>query len=84
VKNDIHTYPPGTKLAFDVNISDRTMGRYARDGCVIVFVAKDGQPDEEWIWQAYEAGAEVVLSYDLDIPNLIEKENLLGMKWREP
>lgn len=83
-KNDIHSFKPGTRLAFDENISDRTIGRYARDGCIIVFVAKKGQPDEEWLWQAYEAGADVVFSYDLDIPNILEKEKINDMRWREP
>ncbi len=81
--SQIHSYPDGTMIAFDENISDKTMGAYARSGCIIVYVAKEAEPDEQWVDKAIANGAEVIISHDLDIPNYLQK---LGsnIEWREP
>ena len=73
--------PLGSRLAFDVNVSDKAIGQYARAGHVVVCCAKAGESDESFLERAYVAGATDVFSQDADIGNIIEKENYSGMKW---
>lgn len=70
------------RLAFDVNVSCRAIGRFAREGHIIVCCCKEGESDEDFLARAWEAGADVVFSQDADIGNIIEKEKYDGMKWR--
>lgn len=74
-------FAPGTRLACDVNIPNKVVGMYARMGCVIVYVAKVGEPDEEWVDNAYKAGAEVIIGQDADLGILIQQNNYEGMRW---
>lgn len=64
------------RLAFDQNVSNKELGRIARLGYEIVYVAGDGESDEEWLRKAIDLGAERVYSSDLDIPNLLDKWGL--------
>lgn len=79
----IHIFKQGTKVAFDENIGNPTIGKYARSGCIVVYVAPHGAEDEVWVEEAWTRGAEVIISRDLDIGNIIDKENY-DMKWVEP
>lgn len=79
----IHTFPLGTRLAFDENIADRTIGAYARSGCIVVYVSPHGTADEVWMEEAWARGAEVCISKDADIGNIIQKENY-DMRWEIP
>lgn len=69
-------------VAFDENYSDKFMGKVARDGNPVVYVAPQGSPDEMWIMEAYYRGAEVIYSKDLDVPNFIEQKSL-PIEWRQ-
>lgn len=80
----LHDFPPGTRLAFDENIGDKTIGQYARSGCVIVYVAPKGAADEDWVAEAYSRGAQFALSWDLDVGNIIDRNEYSGIEWREP
>ena len=84
MKPGIHHFVSGTRLAFDENISNRVIGEYARSGCIIVYVSPKGTSDDVWVAEAYSRGAEVILSWDLDVGNIIDKENYSGVQWREP
>lgn len=74
--------PMGTKVAFDVTYSDKTIGAYSRHGHHVVCVARPGETDESWVGRAMEAGAEIVFSEDSDVGNILERENWFFMKWR--
>lgn len=79
----LHTIEPGTRMAFDENIGDKEIGQYARAGAVIVYVSPAGTDDETWLQDAWAAGADVVVSNDSDIGNIIQKENY-DMTWKLP
>lgn len=74
-------FPPGTRLACDVNIANKVVGMYARAGCIIVYVAKENEPDEVWVEKAYRLGAQVIIGQDADLGILIDKNNYDGMRW---
>ena len=59
------------KLALDNQISKVTVERLSSH-YEIILMAGD-RPDEEWVEDAYFEGANVFISPDLDIPNLLEK-----------
>lgn len=61
------------KLALDVNISNRDIGELAREGYVIVCVAKRGEEDQLWLERALAEDVDVIISQDLDIPNLLDR-----------
>jgi hypothetical protein len=84
MRPELQKYPSGTRLAFDENIGDKVIGSYARSGCVIVYVAPKGSRDEDWVEEAHARGAQVVLSWDLDIGNIIDRNQYDGVQWREP
>lgn len=66
-------FPMGTRVAFDVHYSSKQIGDYARHGHIVVCVARNGEPDDEWLDRAYERGAEVVFSQDTDAGIIIDK-----------
>lgn len=61
------------RIACDVNISNRDIGELARDGFVIVCVAAPGEDDESWLERALGQDVDVIISQDLDIPNLLDR-----------
>ncbi len=73
--------PPGSKLAFDVNVSNKDIGQYARAGYVIVCCCEPSESDESFLDRAWVAGATHVFSQDADIGNIIQKENY-DMIWK--
>lgn len=73
----------GTRVACDVNVGDRDIGRMTRRGLVVVCVAKQGEADEDFLWRAYGAGAQVVFSQDADIGNIIDRNGWNDIQWKE-
>lgn len=63
------------KIAYDVGVHDREIGRVTRLGHEVVCVAKQAEADEIWIERAMDNGAEIIFSDDLDIPNYLDKNN---------
>lgn len=72
--NRTQELPVKSYLAFDVNISNKEIGRYAREGHIIVCCCKEAETDEAFLERAFEAGADYILSQDADIGIIIEKE----------
>lgn len=70
-------------VAVDVNISNYIIGTLARSGDMIVCVAKISEPDEKWLDRALARGAEVIISQDLDIPNLLDHWDEGKVRWFE-
>lgn len=66
----------GMRIAVDVNISNRDIGDLARYGHAIVCVAGHGEEDWRWLERALERDVDVVISQDLDIPNLLDQWNV--------
>jgi hypothetical protein len=66
--------PELSRLAFDVNVSNKVIGQYARQGYWIVCCCNEGETDESFLSRAYSAGATHVFSQDADIGIIIEKE----------
>lgn len=61
------------RLAVDVNVSNREIGELAREGDQIVCVARKSEYDQDWIERALERDADVIISQDLDVPNLLDR-----------
>lgn len=70
-------------VALDENYSDKFIGSLSRAGYNVVYVAKHGQPDEEWLDQALKSGASIVYSKDLDIPLYLERWGFDDVIWIE-
>lgn len=77
---NLHDIPENSRLAFDVNVANKVIGQYARQGHTIVCCAKEGETDESFLDRAFVAGATHVFSQDADIAIIIEKENY-DMRW---
>lgn len=82
VSSRIHEFTPGTRLAFDVNVSNAEIGAYVRNGCIGVLCAQKSESDESWVHRAFMADCDVCLSQDADVGNIIEKEGYEGMRWK--
>lgn len=78
---DLRVFPQGSKLAFDVNVSDRLIGRYARAGNIVVACALPAETDESFVGRAFAAGATHIFSQDADIGLIIDKEGYDGVVW---
>ncbi len=61
------------RLAFDVQVSDKEIGRLARLGHVIVCVARPSETDESWVARAISLGAERIYSDDHDIGDILQR-----------
>lgn len=51
------------------------MKAFEKHGFEVVVYAED-RMDEDWVFDAIGAGAEVIVSPDLDIPNMLDKYNV--------
>ena len=71
------------KVALDVNVSNYVIGQIARLGDEIVCVAQSSESDHDWVGRAVDKGAEVIVSQDLDVPNLLDKWRVEGVLWFE-
>lgn len=60
------------KIAVDVNVSNREIGELARLGDIIVCVAMKKEDDREWLERALARDADIIISQDLDVPNLLD------------
>jgi len=78
--NVSHEFPKGSRLAFDVNVSNKIIGQYAREGHIVVCCCEQAESDESFLDRAFVAGATHVFSQDADIGIIIEKEGY-DMKW---
>lgn len=71
------------RIAVDVNVSNVEIGKLSREGDMVVCVAMDKEEDSSWLSRAIENRADVVISRDLDIPNLLDRWNVLNVLWFE-
>ena len=71
------------RVALDVNISNFQIGTLARNGDLVVCVAKASESDEVWLTRALDRDADIVISQDLDVPNLLDKWRVDGVLWFE-
>lgn len=49
-------------------------------GYVVVYVAKEGQPDEFWVREAVDRGVDVIVSPDSDVVTLTQDTNIVVVK----
>ena len=68
------------KVAIDESIGTALSRKIAARGYDIVCRAGHAETDESWMKRALEEGALFIISPDLDIPSMIERENL-PMVW---
>jgi predicted nuclease of predicted toxin-antitoxin system len=61
------------KIAVDTTISIKTQDALEKTGFEVVCAAREGEADEEWIQRAIKMEADIVISSDLDIPNLLDR-----------
>jgi hypothetical protein len=54
-------------------VGDRDIGRLARMGHQIVCVARMKEEDDIWISRGLHNGADIFISRDLDIPNILDR-----------
>lgn len=62
-------------IACDNQVSKDFCKRFEKHGFAVVVYAGD-RADEDWVFDAIGAGAEVIVSPDLDIPNMLDKYNV--------
>jgi hypothetical protein len=63
------------RIALDESIGFAKTNSLKNMGYDIVAIARHAEKDVDWLNRAFANGALFVVSPDLDIPNLIEKEN---------
>lgn len=63
------------KVAVDESIGKDMASRIRAFGYEIVCVAGHAEPDNVWMKRAKDKGALFIISPDLDIPSIIEREN---------
>lgn len=71
----------GQKLAFDVSVRPEIIGGFVKKGCAVVCCAKESETDHDFIYRAFLAGAEVIVSPDSDIGLIIDKLYPGEMEW---
>lgn len=65
----------GIKIALDESVGNAMAKQIEAKGYRIVCRAASAEPDHVWMKRALEKDALFIISPDLDIPSLIEKEN---------
>lgn len=60
------------KIALDCNIGKKRYQEFIDLGYAVVSIAKEGEPDDQWVGRAFNAGARFVISNDGDVPKIIE------------
>ena len=63
------------KIALDESIGAVRVLQLINMGYTVVYKAGHGETDDSWMKKAHERGALFVVSADLDIPRIIEKES---------
>lgn len=63
------------KIALDESIGFKKTDRLRNMGYEVVAIARHAEKDVDWLNRAFANGALFVVSPDLDIPNLIERES---------
>jgi len=69
-------------IALDVCVGRKRRERLEQMGYKIVVIAQPSEADKDWLNRAFAEGAFFVVSADLDIPKLIEREKY-PMCWVE-
>lgn len=59
-------------ICLDQGIKQSVIVRLDSLGHEVVRVAEHGESDEDWVYDGVAMGAEVFVSSDLDIPNLLD------------
>jgi hypothetical protein len=80
VKPEVKNRKPKIKVAIDESIGSALAKKIEGRGYQIVTRAGHAETDESWMKRALQSGALFVISPDLDIPSMIERENL-PMVW---
>ena len=60
-------------IAVDVGVSEKTIAALQGTGFKVVAQAEQGEDDESWVIRAINNGADIIVSSDLDIPNLLDR-----------
>ena len=66
-------------IAVDNQISLRVVEKLKRKYKVVVWAGN--KPDDVWIEEALDLGANIFISPDLDVPNYLDKLNANWTKW---
>lgn len=67
------------RIAVDTHVSINAIEALKNTGFDVVTIAGIGEDDESWVSRALSAGAEVFVSSDLDIPNLLERYDSMAI-----
>lgn len=71
-------------MAVDCNIPFVVRYKYQRLGWKMVYRVREGVADEDWIEDAVlNFKVDLILSRDLDIPNLLDKLKFDFVQWRD-
>jgi|ERR1035437_805954 hypothetical protein len=62
------------KIALDCNIGKRRKAELEGLGYNVVVVANDAEEDALWLHRAFSNGSRFVISNDLDVPKILERE----------
>lgn len=69
-------------IALDVCVGKKRTERLKTLGYKVVCIARDAETDASWVNRAFSAGAFFVISADMDIPKIVEREGY-PMCWVE-
>lgn len=71
-------------MAVDCNIPFIVRYKYQRLGWKMVYRVRESVPDEVWVEDAVlNFNVDLILSRDLDIPNLLDKLDFDFVQWKE-
>lgn len=71
-------------MAVDCNIPFTVRYKYQRLGWKMAYRVREGVPDEVWVEDAVlNHNVDLILSRDLDIPNLLDKLDFDFVQWKE-
>lgn len=62
------------RIALDTNVGKRRYEEFVELGYTVVVVAQESEPDEDWLQRAFVDGARFIVSNDVDVPKIIERE----------
>ena len=62
------------KIALDTNVGKRRHEEFVDLGYDVVVVAQGSEPDIDWVQRAFMANARFIVSNDVDIPKILERQ----------
>lgn len=70
-------------IALDENVPEKVEMKYILEGHIIVYRAPPGSRDEDWVEEAVCRGADIIISRDYDIPNILDRNGWNDIQWRK-